>query len=375
MAATTKLDWDKDVVKHYVRRFGWLPAASAQFAASIDANRDPKYFTFCASNALDVFLLLNEGVLRRDPKTDVVSNTYFCEAKPDEFNRISQLIGAHEQGFLGDFHDMILFEDDDLTRGRDLSDAGQRYSGEVRRRLNTKERHQNFTASFPFDVINLDIYGAFFPPAGGVTSPMVRSIRKLLDLQSAAAEAYDNFGSFTLFLTAHVEAGKVNDEAFEQLVKMVERNRDTYSGFADALNSRFGTTDVTQIADDDFNGFYCLGLPKLIVGEAFDRGWSVDPKFSGLYKRLRTTSGGDLSDPYAMLAWVGKFERRVPEEQPIGRIHTPSDQEYVELIGHVTDEPEDIDAAATRHEEEVRTDLEQVAALRKNYEEQVRNRV
>ena len=73
MAATTKLDWDKDVVKHYVRRFGWLPAASAQFAASIDANRDPKYFTFCASNALDVFLLLNEGVLRRDPKTDVVS--------------------------------------------------------------------------------------------------------------------------------------------------------------------------------------------------------------------------------------------------------------------------------------------------------------
>ena len=375
MAATTKLDWDTDVVKHYVRRFGWLPAASDQFAASKNANRDPRYFTFCASNALDVFLFLNEGVLKRDPETDVVSNTYFCEARPDEFNRISQLIGAHEQGFLGEFHDIILFEDDNRTLGKDINDDKQRFSGEVRRRLNTKERHQNFKASIPFDVINLDVYGAFFPPAGGVTSPMVRSIRKLLELQSAAAEAYDNFRSFTLFLTAHVEAGKVNDEAFEQLVKMVERNRDTYSGFADALNSRFGTTDVTQIAYDDFSGFYCLGLPKLIVGEAFDRGWSVDPKFSGLYKRLRTTSGGDLSDPYAMLAWVGKFERRVLEEQPIGRIHTPSDQEYVELIGRVTDEPEDIDAAATRYEEEVRTDLEQVAALRKNYEEQVRNRV
>ena len=375
MAATTKLNWDTDVVKHYVRRFGWLPAASAQFAASRNADRVPKYFTFCASNALDVFLFLNEGVLSRDPETDVVLNTYFCEARADEFNRISQLIGAHEQGFLGEFHDMILFEDDSRTLGRSLSDTGQRFPREVRQRLNTKERHQKFTASIPFDVINLDVYGAFFPPAGGTTSPMVRSIRKLLELQSAAAETCDNFTSFTLFLTAHVEVGKVNDEAFEQLVKMVERNRDTYSGFADALKSRFGTTNVTQIADDDFYGFYCLGVPKVIIGEAFDRGWSVDPKFSGLYQRLRTTSDTDSSSTYAMLAWVGKFRRRVPEEQPIGRIHTPSDGEYVELIGRVTNEPEDIDAAAKQHEEVVRTDLGQVVAMRKHYEEQVRNRV
>ena len=375
MVATTKVDWDADVAKHYVRRFGWLPAASAQFEASRDRNRVPKYFTFCASNALDVFLLLSEGVLNRDPETDVVSNTFFCEAKPAEFNRISQLIGAHEQGFLGEFHEMILFEDDDRTKGLSLNDPGRRFPSELRQRLNTKERHQTFTASIPFDVINLDVYGAFFPPAGGVTSPMVRSIRRLLELQSEAAEESDNFKSFTLFLTAHVEVGKVNDEAFEQLVKMVERNRDTYSGFADALNSRFGTTNVTQIADGDFNGFYCLSLPKLIIGEAFDRGWSVDAKFSGLYKRLRTTPAGDPANTYAMLAWVGSFERRLAEEQPIGRIHTPSDQEYVELIGRVLNEPEDIDQAATLHEEEIRTDLEQVVDLRKSYEKQVRNRV
>ena len=101
MAATTKLNWDTDVAKHYVRRFAWLPAASAQFEASRSANRDPSYFTFCASNAIDVFLFLSEGVLKRAPATDVVSNTYFCEARHVEFNRISQLIGAHEQGFLG----------------------------------------------------------------------------------------------------------------------------------------------------------------------------------------------------------------------------------------------------------------------------------
>ena len=89
MVATTKLDWDADVPKHYVRRFAWLPAAAAQFQASRSAYRDPSYFTFCASNAIDVFLFLKEGVISRAPATDVVLNTYFCEARDVEFNRIS----------------------------------------------------------------------------------------------------------------------------------------------------------------------------------------------------------------------------------------------------------------------------------------------
>ena len=272
------------------------------------------------------------------------------------------------------FQDIILFEDDDRTRGLDINDTERRFPIEVRKLLNVKERHQRFTASMPFDVINLDVYGAFFPPAGGATSPMVRSIRKLLDLQSAAADGCDNFRSFTLFLTAHVEIGKVNDQAFEKLVKMVEGNRDTHSGFAHALNSRFGTTDVLEIADDDFNGFYCLSLPKLIVRESFDRGWGVEPKFSGLYTRQRTTSGGDPSQGYAMLAWVGKFERRVPSPRPEDSPSTPSDPEYFELITRVTDEPEDIDKAAILHVDEIRADLEQVVDLRDSYQDQVRGR-
>ena len=114
--ATTKLDWDSDVVKHYVRRQAWLPAAVAQAHACKSSGREPRYFTFCASDAIDVFLFLREGVLTRDPNTDRILNTYFCEKDEEEFNAISQLIGAHEQGFLGDFQDMILYEDDAKTR-------------------------------------------------------------------------------------------------------------------------------------------------------------------------------------------------------------------------------------------------------------------
>ena len=76
-----------------------------------------------------------------------------------------------------------------------------------------------------------------------------------------------------------------------------------------------------------------------------------------------------------MFSWVGKFERREQEEQPLGRINTPSEQKFVELIARVIDEPEDIDEAATQYEEEVRADLETVVALRKSYDEQVRSRV
>ena len=121
--STTKVDWNTDVEKHYVRRRAWLPAATAQVEASRNSGRDPNYLTFCAAEAIDVFLFLKEGVLTRDPTTDVVVNTYFCEKKDDQFSRIAQLLGAHEPGFLGDFADMILFEDDEETRNADLSDT------------------------------------------------------------------------------------------------------------------------------------------------------------------------------------------------------------------------------------------------------------
>ena len=163
-AENQKIDWDRDVVKHYIRRYAWLPAAQQQFEASLLAGRKPNYLTFCASNAVDVFLFLREGVLVRDPQTDVVLNTYFCEKEPSEFNEISKMIGAFEQGFLGNFEDMILFEDDDTTRGKDIRDTARRFNGRrLRERLNTKERHRVFRGVSPFDLINLDVCGAFFP--------------------------------------------------------------------------------------------------------------------------------------------------------------------------------------------------------------------
>ena len=98
--SSTRIDWDEDVVKHYVRQQAWLPAAREQMEASRQSGREPKYLTFCAANAIDVFLFLKEGLLKRDSETDIILNTYFCERRAEEFNEISNMIGAHDQGFL-----------------------------------------------------------------------------------------------------------------------------------------------------------------------------------------------------------------------------------------------------------------------------------
>ena len=365
--ATTQLDWASDVVKHYVRREAWLPAALAQAEASRNVGREPKYLTFCAAEAIDVFLFLMDGVLVRDPGTNRVLNTYFCERNPEDFTEITRLVGSNEQGFLGDFATMVLFEDDDETRGLYLDDVGKRYAASLRNRLSAKARHQRLRSAVPFDVINLDICGTFFPPKSDVLSPMLRSIRTLLDWQTSSAEDDSAFSSFTLFLTAHVEPGRVNDNATEELIAMVENNRAAYAGFSQALEQRFGANNAIEIAGLDFAGFYCTALPKVIVSEAFQRGWTASVPFSGLYERTRQTADGTQSSRYSMLAWTGKFERRSTPSARLGLPQTPTDREYARLIGELTYKPQNIDLATESIYQEIEADLGKVVALRQDY--------
>lgn len=371
-SATTKIDWNKDVEKHYVRRQVWLPAALAQVEASRDSGREPKYLTFCAAEAIDVFMFLQEGVLTRDPHTGIVVNTYFCEKEFEEFNRISQLLGAHHQGFLGDFEDMILFEDDDETRCLALSDTSRRYPRKLRKRLSLKESHHRFRGALPFDLINLDVCGTFFPPKGGIQSPMLRSIKTLLGWQTDHAEYDRRFESFTIFLTAHVEGGIENEDAIQELITMIENNS-AYAGFSEALQDRFGTIDAAQIAGDCFPDFYCVALPKVIVGEAFERGWIADTRFSGRYRRIRETRAGDPASAYDMLVWVGRFDRHQPARQAFGRTQTPRDQDYAQLIRGLTRQPENVNDNASRASAEISDDLGSVVQSRDDFQAQVRD--
>lgn len=365
--ATTKIDWDGDVVKHYVRRQAWLPAAISQMEACESANRKPKYLTFCAAEAIDVFLFLMEGILSRDPQTDTVLDTYFCEKNAGDFNAISQLIGPHEQGFLGDFQDMMLFEDDEETVGLDLGDASRRYSSDLRRRLSIKERHKRLRCAVPFDVVNLDVCGTLFPPKAGVLSPMLRSIRTLLDWQTDFANRDPSFDSFTVFLTTHVERGGVNKEALGELIDLIARNGREFPEFGKSLEQRFGTYEPYSIVCEDFPSFYCIAVPKEIVSYTFDRGWEVTARFSGQYQRARQISDGAVSSTYSMLAWVGQFRRYQPAQLKLGSSQAARSGDYRKLINELTSETQDIDQAAKGVYQETKCDLAQVVSFREDY--------
>ena len=59
------INFKEDTLKHYVRKNGWLTAAKEQkYAIRRRSKQIPlRYFTFCAVEAIDVFMLELEGIL------------------------------------------------------------------------------------------------------------------------------------------------------------------------------------------------------------------------------------------------------------------------------------------------------------------------
>jgi hypothetical protein len=196
----SRINYDEDVTKHYVRYDGWLDAfryRQKQVKRAINGNRRTaplSYFTFCASSAIDVFMLERAKLLRRDKKTGRLEHVYYCEAEEREFQRIANLIGSAEAGFMEKFEDFVLFEDDRHTRGKHGLDPKKKVPDDpkIRRRIACKELHERFLELFPFDVINLDLYGNIFPPKGAVFSPMLTTIEKMFEWQSRRATIDDH---------------------------------------------------------------------------------------------------------------------------------------------------------------------------------------
>ena len=165
----SNINFETDTLKHYVRRCGWLTAAKDQkYAISRRSKRIPlRYFTFCAAGAIDVFMLVREGILERSEQTGRLESVYFCEQDVNQFGIIADLIGSPENGFRDSFEKIVLFKEDEETEGKTLEgelEEDRRYKREVREKLRYKDEHYRLRKAFPFDIINLDVCGVMFPP-------------------------------------------------------------------------------------------------------------------------------------------------------------------------------------------------------------------
>jgi len=265
-----------------------------------------KYFTFCASNAIDVFMLAKADLIPASDRSRGFETVYFCERNAAEYEKTISLVG--QNGFLGKFESLVLFEEDNDTRQFGLDDNPPQH---IRRKLQDKEQHERFVKSFPFDVINLDMNGVFFPPKAGTISPMLEITRRILDWQQAR-DATDGHKSreFTLLLTSHVSAADANTDAINQLVQRMSLNRDESEEFRTAYQKRFGEVEPEELAEENFPDFFAAALPKVLVRDALDRGW--EPEYRGIFLYERVVPSGERR--YHMMSSVTHFKRaRLPE--------------------------------------------------------------
>lgn len=285
----SNIDYTTDLLKHYVRMNGWLAASRKQKKAIRKRNKNIplRYFTFCAAEAIDVFMLELYKILDRSKDTGWLNSVYFCEKDENSFGRIADLIGSPTQGFLGSFEKIVLFEDDETTKDKELNDEEEAFSEEDRKKLQIKDAHLRFRKAFPFDIINLDVCGVMFPPRKGVITPLLRSILKILEWQTNSAFSNGNKSKqFTLFLTSHLDPQQTDQEAITQLENRLSQNIEVGDKFKAAFKQRFHYDDASRLKDDNFAEFFCLAFPKYLTEEALTRlGWMVDHKATYLYNR------------------------------------------------------------------------------------------
>ena len=328
----SQIDFATDTLKHYVRRCGWLAAAKDQkYAISRRSKRIPlRYFTFCAEEAIDVFMLVHEGIIERSEQTGRLEGVYFCEQDDSKFGIIADLIGSPAQGFPGPFEKIVLFEDDEETEGRTLEDD-QPYTSEVlHKKLRYKDAHHRLRKTFPFDIINLDVCGGvMFPHEQEVITPLLESIFQILEWQMESRFPINGLKckQFTLFITSHIDPNQTNQDAIEQLKNRVVENINTNVDFGSAFFNRYGHNEADKLVGENFAEFFCLALPKLMIHRAlYDYGWQVTCGPTYLFNR---DNKWEKDNPYQMMHTVSTYER-IPNFQQ--RLDAPSIGQYMQSV-------------------------------------------
>ena len=361
----SNINFEKDLLKHYVRKCCWLNAAKKQKQAIKNRSKNIplRYFTFCAAEAIDVFMLEYEGILERSKKTGYLESVYFCEKDPGDFARIANLIGLSAQGFLGEFEKIVLFEDDEETEGK-TRDDGNYHPSTVRKKLINKDAHCRLRKAFPFDIINLDVCGVMFPPRKGIMTPLLKSIIQILEWQTESRFSANNreCKQFTLFLTSHVDQDDTDPEAIRQLEERVNDNISMNKDLQSAFSNRYGHDQADKLACEDFAEFFRVALPKFIIYTAlFKFGWKITSGPTHLYNRDYRR---ETNKQYQIMHTASVYER-IPDFQR--RLDMPNMGQYMQsVLQLVNDEVKWVEEAIKNPEtnQKLQANLDQIVELR-----------
>ncbi|MGB4973184.1 MAG: hypothetical protein WBO32_11040 [Cyclobacteriaceae bacterium] len=304
-----KLNYNTDIVKHYVRHFAWKEPyriiknhVEKEVLAKQRSERC-KYLTFCAVQAIDIFMLELEKYIFRDAQTNRLTNVFFCENDEESFEIIKKMIGSEGQGFFGDFKDIVLQNlEAQLLETTDPFDEPSSVEG--REKLRLREVKKSLLKVFPFDVINLDFYGNFFPNYQMRFSDSCQTYREVLKLQKISDEYICK--RFLIYLTVYtpIIENQINIDAFQQLKLTLFQNMG-YKKFRNAFASKFGIDSPDNL---DVYLKFILGFTKQILfKESYSIGWQPKIKDIFCYDRAKPVSG----ENYKMTTFVIEYKRNI----------------------------------------------------------------
>lgn len=363
------------LLKHHVRRVGWLEACRRQLERIRGREeRRLKYFTFCATDAIDVLMLDVERVIRQSRGGHFDTVYFFTRTDTGLIETRKNIPGA--KGFPGNFASVVLLDDlNDEADGQvplDLEPADQPDTLETRQGIVRRDVHRQFRKAFPFDVINLDLEGYLFKPSERIPGRLINAFRRVFRWQHTAPSVGARLDSFGLMFTTKLGPERLGDDFSRMLHQTLELNLTADDVLRDALAARAGTADVRQLAKDNFDLFFKLAAPKVIATTLLEEDWHVDPN-SGiqLFEFQREPDG---AEPYKMLHMVMDVRRNNPTRngRAPGEESAEARTAYREVVRRLFNTEEIVITEAVVDVPSLREDLARIEARRALYLGRVR---
>lgn len=279
-------DYDTYYAKHCARYYGWLPASKA-YQKQIK-RKSLKYFTLCAKEAIDVFMLELEGVLSRDANKKL-PNVIICEKCQRDAAEILELVRPplKEAILVGELERILTFQDTEETRG--LSPNEDVRDRRLRMLLRIKGLSERLQQYFPFDIINFDPYGNLLNPDDEANRLLYQSFERIFEFQRS-------IDSFLFLVTTPISA--IHSGFQFRFESDFQSNVSTYPEIRSVLLSSVGTIAYDKIHE---NKRIALGFAKSIVMlVARSKGWNSEHKGIYIYQN---------KDSRKMLSSVVQFSR------------------------------------------------------------------
>ncbi len=242
-----------------MRREVWLPSANKRYTL---LGRPINYFTLTTGDLLDVKLLERAGVLERNQRG--YPGIGFCEKDDKTYSDIVRRLRSCRLAHKGTFEDMA-FEDPLFENG------------------------------FGFDVVNLDFTWVPFPEQESPLEGTWGAIKRVLEVQWQKQLGFD------LFLTFRGSRAGTDDHAIKRIAELLQWNLDSGRG-VEEFKSRVGHIDPIQLLENDYETFLCMGLPKLLIGDALELGFYVSGADAYWYPR------GEGEEKYYIVKFVINLE-------------------------------------------------------------------